>query len=62
VSRHSAPARILWRDDKGKPVRTDPPPDAGPDKGYLPQAEPEPCAGYTTVASGRVSSFVCSEW
>lgn len=38
--RRSALARILWRDDSGRPVRADPPDDAGL-KGYLPTAEPE---------------------
>ncbi len=38
VPRRCAVVRILWQDDKGKPVRVDPPDDT---KGSLPTAEPE---------------------
>src|SRR5207249_2136958 len=38
VPRHSAVARVLWQDDKGKSVLLDPPDDS---KGPLPTAEPE---------------------
>src|SRR5262249_54342153 len=38
VPRYSAVARVLWQDDKGKPVLVDPP---GEGKGPVPTAEPE---------------------
>jgi predicted amidohydrolase len=41
VPRRSAMVRILWRDEKGRAVRADPPDGDGQAKGYLPTAEPE---------------------
>ncbi len=49
--RRSAVARVLWRDDNGKPVRADPPDEADP-KGYLPVAEPEYPGDGETRADG----------
>lgn len=50
VPRRSALARVVWLDEKGKPVRADPP--EGAAKGPLPTAEPEYPLDGTTDARG----------
>src|SRR5207249_3639753 len=49
VPRRSALARIVWKDDRGRPVLADPP-DAGP--GHVPRAEPEYPTDKDTSADG----------
>ena len=48
----SAPARIVWQDAQGKPVRANVPPNKSGEKAYIPLAEPEHPMDGSTNAEG----------
>jgi predicted amidohydrolase len=56
LPRRSALARVVWQDDKGKPVLADPP-EGDNGKGYIPIAEPEYPGDKATDANGWTEVF-----